>query len=167
MASKSAPAGRNEITGTALAAHLFCTRETLSDYLAKGVIAKLANGKYDQDECRGRVLAYLRDRAAGRTGAAADASLSSERANLAREQREAVAFKNAISRGEYVVVADVRREYGGRIAVLREHILGIPGKIAHQCEMRERAGVEAVMADHLSEALDELAHPAFWDSRRA
>jgi hypothetical protein len=73
------------VTGTALAVHLNCTRETISDYVAKGVIVKLASGKYDQDDCRNRAFDHLRDKAAGRSGG----DLTNERALLAKEQRDA------------------------------------------------------------------------------
>jgi hypothetical protein len=76
---------KSGVTGTALAAHLNCTRETISDYVAKGVVVKLASGNYDIDECRNRTFAYLREKAAGHS-----CDLTNERALLAKEQRDAL-----------------------------------------------------------------------------
>jgi hypothetical protein len=77
------------VNGVVLAAHLDCDREIILGYVTKGIIEKLASGKYDLDKCRNRVLAYLREKAAGRSG-----DLTNERALLAKEQRDALVFKN-------------------------------------------------------------------------
>jgi hypothetical protein len=59
--------------------------QTISDYVAKGVIVKLASGNFDIDECRNRTFAYLREKAAGHCG-----DLTNKRALLAKEQRDAL-----------------------------------------------------------------------------
>jgi phage terminase Nu1 subunit (DNA packaging protein) len=147
------------VTGTALAAHLDCTRETISDYLAKGLIAKLPNGRYDQDLSRNSVLKHLRDRAAGRTGNASDANLSTERALLAKEQRETVSLKNAISRGDYIELSVIKHLLIVMFAIIRERLLTLPGKMADTCEMRARGEIADLMRIEVTEILDELSDP--------
>src|ERR1700687_2192533 len=99
---------RNEVTGTALAAHLCCSRVTINSYVAKGVIARLESGLFDQDECRNKVMTFLRDGAASRTGNSGD-NLAAARADLARAQREAIEWKNGKAKGDYVSAAAVLR----------------------------------------------------------
>ena len=148
-----------EVTGTALAAHLFCTRETISDYVENGVIAKLRDGKYDVDECRKRVLRHLRDKAAGRLGGAEGASLSREKALLAKEQRETASLKNAMTRGDLISIRLIIKGFTGDLTVLRERLLTIPGKVADDLEGRTRAEIEEKLIDEISEALTALSDP--------
>jgi phage terminase Nu1 subunit (DNA packaging protein) len=127
----------SKVNGTALAAHLGCTRETVNDYVKRGIIAKLSDGKYDQDKCRLKVFAHLRGLSAGRAGSG-DKSLSEARAELARQQTEAVALKNAAARGELVHLATVERGATIIFAAFRERCLSIPGKVAAICEFARR-----------------------------
>ena len=132
----------------------------------RGVIKAEKRGGYNVKKC---VQSIIRDGQLARGGHgdhASSVALSNERAALAREQREAVALRNAISRGELIAVGDVKAEFSSRIAVCREHLLSIPGRIADALAMRKRAEIEGTLIDYISEALNELAHPAFWDSRR-
>ena len=154
MKSKCVP---TYVTGEALADHLACTPQVIRGYETKGVIKRLKNGKFDQDDCRKRVIAYLRNQAAGRTGAGDD-NLATARADLAKEQREAVAFKNAVSRGDYVLVSAVNRELGKVVSISREIILASPGKYAHQCEGLSLPEITKVWAKAAHEVLTELAH---------
>jgi phage terminase Nu1 subunit (DNA packaging protein) len=147
---------KSGVTGTALAAHLNCTRETISDYVAKGVIVKLASGKYDQDDCRNRAFDHLRDKSAGRSS-----ELTNERALMAKEQREAFMLKNQISRGDFVSLDQIKTVLIVMFAVIRERLLTIPGKMADACEMRLRAEIEALLREEIIETLHELHDPDF------
>ena len=144
------------VTGIALSAHLDCARETISDYVAKGIIVKRADGKYDQTQCRHRVLKHLRDRNAGRTGG----KLSEHRSELAAEQTLAIKFKNAVLRGDYVSAGVIQRAGEKMLEVFRERILSIPGKVADTLAGRTREEVDLILREELYEALDELSNPA-------
>jgi phage terminase Nu1 subunit (DNA packaging protein) len=148
----------SKVNGTALAAHLGCTRETVNDYVKRGIIAKLSDGMYDQDKCRLKVFAHLRGLSAGRTGSG-DKSLSEARAELTRQQTEAVALKNAVTRGELVRLATVQRSAEIIFAAFRERCLSVPGKIAAICEMRSRSEVEETVRAEIYECLEELSGP--------
>jgi hypothetical protein len=84
------------------------------------------------------------------------AKLSEARAALAREQTAALRLRNAVSRGDYVSRAGIRREIESMFRMLRERLLSIPGKIADTCEMRSRGEVEGIIRDDVYEALDEI-----------
>jgi phage terminase Nu1 subunit (DNA packaging protein) len=142
------------VNGVVLAAHLDCDREIILGYVTKGIIEKLASGKYDLDKCRNRVLAYLREKAAGRSG-----DLTNERALLAKEQRDALVFKNALIRGDFVSLETIKKILIAMLAVIRERLLTIPGKMADACEMRLRAEIEAILRTEIIETLNELHDP--------
>jgi phage terminase Nu1 subunit (DNA packaging protein) len=146
------------VSGTALAVHLGCTRETVNDYVARKIIKRAVNGKYDQDKCRLQVFAYLRDKAGGRTGEG-EKNLSEARAELAREQTASVALKNQVARGEYVPMALVMRGVTHIFQTFRERCLSIPGKIASACEMRSRGEVEEIVRGEIYEVLEVLSQP--------
>jgi phage terminase Nu1 subunit (DNA packaging protein) len=95
----------------------------------------------------------------GRRGSGDEARLANERARLAREQTEAVALKNAATRGDLIPVAAVKRSAGIIISAFRERCLSIPGKIAAACEMRSRGEIEEIVRGEIYEALDELSRP--------
>jgi hypothetical protein len=146
------------VTATALAAHLGCSRVTIHDYVARKVFQRLPNGKFDQNDCRLKAFAYLRDKAGGRTGSS-DNNLSQARAELAREQTTAVALKNAIARGEVAPLREIKRQLEVVFTAFRERTLAIPGKIAAVCEMRSRGEVEEIVREECYEALEELSRP--------
>ena len=100
-------------------------------------------------------------------GNSATAQLTAERARLAREQAEAVALKNAVTRGELVRLATVQRGAEAIFAAFRERCLSIPGKIAATCEMRSRSEVEETVRAEIYECLEELSGPILpVDARR-
>jgi phage terminase Nu1 subunit (DNA packaging protein) len=145
----------NQVNGTSLAVHLDCTRETVNDYVAKGIITKLRNGKYDQDDCRNKVFAHLRDKAAGRTG-----DLVNERALLAKENRETATIKNQLSRGQLVRLDVVERVVEGQFAVMREVALTLPGKVSDQVSthtLENREQVFAILDHEVREMLETLS----------
>jgi phage terminase Nu1 subunit (DNA packaging protein) len=152
---KSAPAG-DIVSGMGLAAHMDCSSATIGDYLLKGIITKRPDGKFNQTECRHKVLRYLRDRNAGRTGG----DLSKRKSEMAEEQTLALRFKNAVMRGDYVSIALIEKAGEKMLMVFRERILSIPGKIADAMDGRSRDERETIIRDELFEALDELANPA-------
>jgi phage terminase Nu1 subunit (DNA packaging protein) len=93
----------------------------------------------------------------GRRGNGDDARLTAARAELAREQTAAIAFKNAVARGEYVRLSLIQRSAETIFATFRERALSIPGKIAALCEGRSRAEVEEIVRGEVHECLDELS----------
>src|SRR5271169_6400209 len=86
------------VTQTALAAYIDMTRETISDHVARGTIKKREDGKYDLQECIRQIIKWQSGKLSGRIG---NEELATQRVNLAREQSESIALKNAITRGEF------------------------------------------------------------------
>src|ERR1700722_16112688 len=93
----------------------------------------------------------------GRRGNGDDARLTAARAELAREQTAAIAFKNAVARGEYVRLSLIQRSAETIFTTFKERVLSIPGKIAAFCEGRSRAEIEEIVRGEVYECLDELS----------
>jgi phage terminase Nu1 subunit (DNA packaging protein) len=121
------------------------------------VIKRARAGKYDLTNTRVQYVRHLRALASGRGAGKPD--LANERALLAREQRETAALCNAVSRGEFVRTRDVAEIVSAEYAVVRERLMGLPGKIADACALQPREAVERLMLDEISEALNELSAP--------
>jgi phage terminase Nu1 subunit (DNA packaging protein) len=150
-----------QVTATELAAHLGrCTRETIGDYVANDIIQKLPSGKFDQDDCRDRVFAHLRERAAGRVSG----ELLKQRTEQAKEQTEAMKLKNAIARGDYVSLSLVRKNLESMFLVLRTHILAMPGTTGDMMATAlgvDREIVVRILTDVVYELLEHLSDPRY------
>jgi phage terminase Nu1 subunit (DNA packaging protein) len=150
------------VTQRALAAHLDCSTSTIANYLAAGTISHRKDGKYDQDECRVKVLAWLRLGRQGGAAAAGDLHLSAERAKLAQKQTESLEFKNALAKGEYVPIKVVAKQFEARILNARERLLSSISVIAAAVQSREHpiSECEVIVRDRIYEALNDLASEA-------
>jgi hypothetical protein len=139
------------------AAHIFMTSARFQELVSAGVITKAERGAYNLDVVREQYVKNIRKKASNRSGDAD--GLTEARAELTREQRDAVALKNAVSRGEYVPLALIIRGVETVLATFRERCLAIPGKAAYACEMRAAGEVEEIFRAEIYEALDELSRP--------
>ena len=145
-----------------LAGHLDCSTNTIAGYVANGTISKRKTGKYDQDECRVKVLRWLRLGRQGGAASAGDLHLSAERAKLAQKQTEALEFKNALAKGEYVPIKVVAKQFEAQILNARERLLSSINVIAAAVQSREHplAECEVIVRDRIYEALNQLAAEA-------
>lgn len=137
------------------AAHIFLSPTRFKELIDSGVFTPAGSGKYDLDLVRKEAFAHLRSEKGGHGGAA----LSSERALLAKEQRESISLKNAISRGDFVSLTIIKTSLMACFAVIRERLLTIPGKLADALAMRTRDEIEVILREEIIEALNELHDP--------
>src|SRR5882672_69528 len=93
------------------AAHIFLTAARFHDLVAQGVITKAERGAYDLNKVREQYIRNIRKSAAGHSKDGA--GLSEARAELTREQTVAIAIKNAVSRGQFAPLAQMKHEVGG------------------------------------------------------
>ena len=131
----------------------------------RGVIKSEKRGEYDIREC---VRAMIKDGQAAKGGHGDHASavtLSNARAELARVQREAIEWKNAVNRGDYVSADAVIRRLQDDFAVQRTLLLSWIGKLPSQLEGLSAIEIEVVLERELYEVLDELANPAIYVGR--
>jgi phage terminase Nu1 subunit (DNA packaging protein) len=86
--------------------------------------------------------------------------LSRERSLLAKEQREAVSLKNAISRGDFVSLAVVKSALVSTFAMMREQCLTLPGTVADSLtpfSPKDRAEITDIIRDKVHELLEGLS----------
>lgn len=147
------------------AEHVCCASRTFSSYLDEGVITRMPREQgYNLDQVRNEAFKHLRALVSGHgTDGSGAGSLAAERAALAKEKRESMQLKNAIARGDYVSLAEIKRQWMPRLEVMRERLLSIPGKCGDELANRDKEYVEARIEEEISEALNELAEPTEFD----
>jgi phage terminase Nu1 subunit (DNA packaging protein) len=146
-------------TAAEVAVHLDISTRGFLELVERGIIPRAAKASYNLDECRKLYIRHMRGVASGHGDLTAGASLSSERANLAREQTLTAQIKNAAARGDLVSLVVVKKRLVAMFAVFRERILTTPGKMADPLSMRTREEIELLLRAELHEALDELHDP--------
>lgn len=114
------------------------------------------------DDIRVRYIRELREQAAGRA-AAGDLDLATERAGLARAQREKIEMQNAVTRRELapaVLIEEVLAKAGGKVAGILD---AIPGALRRRLpglptELIDLVRVEVAKARNIAAAvsLDDL-----------
>ena len=148
------------VTRSSLAAHLCCDPGTIDAYRIAGVIKRRADGRFDMDECRKRVLEHLRAKAAGRSGHG-DADLSKARALLATAQTESAVIKNEIAKGALVHVDLVRKHVEQDHFLVREALLNLPGSLSDDLaegDADRRAHIESKLTDAIYGVLTHLSN---------
>jgi phage terminase Nu1 subunit (DNA packaging protein) len=95
----------------------------------------------------------------GRRGNRDEARLAAERARLAKEQADAVAMKNAITRREWAHVPSIQRFLENMLLSMRDQLLGLPGETAYALAMRPQEECFRVLDDAIRSKLEELSDP--------
>jgi phage terminase Nu1 subunit (DNA packaging protein) len=141
------------------ALHLDMQERRFRELAAAGIFkeAKLKGSGYDLDVCRVSYIRHLREQAAGRAGD--KLNLSDERALLARDQRERIRLNIDKETGKLVSIEAVGLEVERQYGMVRERLLGIPGKVADSLANRSRAEIEQRLEAEVAEALNELHVP--------
>jgi phage terminase Nu1 subunit (DNA packaging protein) len=140
------------------AQHIDLGQRRFFELLDDGVIERKVKEGYALDEVRTAYIRHLRHVAAGR-GSDGGIDLSSERAQLARQQTESVSLRNAIARGEFASVEDMGRQVETEYGIVRERFLTMPGKISTGLAMRTAEEIDAVLREEIADALNELNDP--------
>ena len=142
-----------------VAAHLDLSDRQIRELQSTGVIQRPSGrGEYDLDACRVGYIRHLRAVAAGHRSADGELDLTAERARLSKEQADAQALKNAEARGELVPASQIESTWVRLFSTARIRLLAVPSKVAPLVVGLEReAEVEAIVREHQTEALQELA----------
>lgn len=124
------------------------------------IVRKARDAGYDLDEVILDYIRHLRKVAAGR-GTDNELDLAGERAKLAQAQTEGIALKNAVARGEYVLMGEVIRQVEGSYVVIRQRMLSIPGKLSDALRNQDdREVINTALLEEITEALNELSEPS-------
>lgn len=126
---------------------------TINEMKSDGRIPLTADGKIDLAQIVALGLAAHAD---GRAGD--DLDLNAERARLAKEQADAAAMRNAVSRGELLPAAEVVGAMRAAFGASRARLLAIPAKAAPLVAgIESPAEVRDILTGAVHEACDELA----------
>ncbi|WP_081629267.1 terminase small subunit [Methylopila sp. M107] len=143
-------------TGAELAGLLGIAPRSVRSLAERGVVVRAGRGRY---ALAASITAYcesLRQTAAGRGGDEAVASLSAERYRLAREQADAMAIKNALSRKQLVSAFEVEKVWRETMQEVRTKLLTIPSRIQQRMSQFTAVDIEAIRLE-LFDVLHDLA----------
>lgn len=143
------------IDGTGLCDLLGISQPMLSELRKRRIAVHHGRDAWNLEETVRNYCAHLRGTASGRGGEEHVASLTAERARLAREQADGQALKNAAARGDLVAAAEVARAWSDMLRQVRSRILAVPSRL-RQALTLDTVEVEAIDRE-LREALTELA----------
>lgn len=144
-------------TQAQLGEHLDLSQPSVSRMVKDGLFEPQARGRYDLEECRLAYIRHLRAAAAGRQAGGGPLSLEGERARLAKEQADAKAMENQVTRGELVKADDVASAWEQIGTEVKRVLLSIPSDLAPMLEGNmTTAKREALLRDRIEEALEAL-----------
>lgn len=112
------------------------SRVVIADFERRGIIAKASHGQWPLKRAVSAAMAHYREASAGRApqvpggGEADQPDLVTERALLARAQREGQVMKNAVMRGELIPSPVMHAVVGGTLAATRAKLLALPTSAA-------------------------------------
>jgi phage terminase Nu1 subunit (DNA packaging protein) len=140
-----------------------CSPRLIEDLAERGVVVRLAHGKYDPLASTRAYVRKLREQAAGRGGdggAAASIKYKAAATDLLR-------LRLRRESGELVLVALVREQWGRIMRMIRQHVLSLPGRIAvdlqlsaHDRQVVERHCRDLLMDASLAKGLEISTEPA-------
>lgn len=145
-----------------IASWLGIDRSVVFRLVSKGIIPRIRRGKYDLRDSVRRAYAHLAEVAAGRGGEDAGATLTAERARLARAQAVQVETKNRVASGELVNAEEASGAWVREIVALRSTMLRLPDDIA--MELHHLTKHDLAVIDRLLRAtMTEIAHRPLQD----
>lgn len=136
----------------AMAAFLGVSERTLTGLRSKGVLVDAGRGRWPVQETVQKYVIYLRDLGTRRGGD----KVAAEKLRLTKEQADKAALHNAITRGEMVPVADVRREWATLAADLRAALLAMSPRIAARAALSREAA--NALDEEIRDALTEISN---------
>ncbi len=144
-----------------LASVFACDERTVRSYAERKIAVRAGRGRYYLKASTRNLIEHLRDVASGRGGADGVQSLTAERARLAREQADAHALKNKITRGELVETAAVESRWSDICSQIRSRLLSIPSQLPAELPSITRAELDLIdrlIRQALHGLADELAN---------
>ena len=145
----------HRIGGKDLCTLLGLSSGALTDLKHRGHAVHLGHDAYDLEATVTAYVLHLRGIAAGWGDAEKAASLTTERARLAKEQADAQALKNAVMRGEFVPCSEVERAWGDILRGLRSRLLAVPSRLRQTVPHLTTSDVTLIDRE-LRDALQEL-----------
>ncbi len=127
------------------------------ELLDEGVLTRADKGAYDHRAVVHQYIRHLREVAAGRGGATAQAVKADEDARLAKARADLAEMELAEKRGELVPVDQIGDALNSAVQIMRTRVLAIPTKAAPRVGAKDVAAAEGVIRAEVVEALSELS----------
>ena len=145
----------NKLSKSALAKTLHKPVKVIDDWVNAGLPhGRTAGGHYAFDLAE--VFAWREQRSTPKRPGVID--LDQERARLAKERANKIAFENELVRGNYFHVADVDKAWVEITTVVRTKILALPTKLAPVLAVEmDPAKCNEIIRSAIYDALDEIA----------
>ena len=148
----------NEIVSGGQLAHAFgVTPNVIANAAAKGIVKRVARGRYLVSESVRLYTAHLRASAAGRPDEKAQAALVAQRARSIELKNDKMQFAMEAETGKYVVAADVNAEMHKLLLELRTEIMRIPALLRNAFPSQIDGTMADRVDDHVREILANLA----------
>jgi phage terminase Nu1 subunit (DNA packaging protein) len=117
-----------DVSGPVLARWFGVTDKTVRELAKTGIVVRSKRGLYRLEESVRRYCEHVRRTAAQRGGEASLEAMRAERVRLAKEQADALALKNAASRGKLLDADAVEREWSSVLRTVRAGMLAVPSR---------------------------------------
>ena len=150
------------VTVNELAALFDCSTVKIHELARDGVVVRTERGQYLKDVSVQNYIKRLRASAAGRTNSEGSGlCLPDESARLKAAQAEYYDIKNARSRGELVLVAEVEAACFKDYRATRDKLMQIPSKIApRMAALKDASECFAILEREFEKALNSLSDEA-------
>ncbi|WP_288077661.1 hypothetical protein [Shinella sp.] len=150
------PSEKLTVSAKELGTWLDVSDRSIREMADKGIVIRVAVGKYDLQASVLGVVRHQRAIAAGRGGATQVLDLAEQRARHAKEQADNLSIKNAQLRGELVSAEEVGREWEDMIRTAGAALLAVPSRCADRLGL-ERFQTETIDRE-IREALEALSN---------
>lgn len=145
-----------EVKTQAMAHLLGLSTRRITQLVGEEIAVKTGAGTFDAAKTIQNYIAHVTGKAGN---AASTLDLNVERARLAKEQADAQAMKNTLSRGETLDAEAVAREWESIIADVRSAMLAVPGRLRRRAGSALDSAAIGLVDHEIREALSALADP--------
>lgn len=128
--SPATPPAESGVNSAELASFFSCSVTEIAQLAHKGIIAKIARGRFDRDASAMGYIKYLREQAAGRLGRNARFDPVKEGVKKKRAETGLIELRLQQARGEVMSRETVMSVWGTVLKVVRQGVLGLPNKLA-------------------------------------
>ncbi len=132
------------------ARHIDLDERRFRELVDAGTITRAPRGAYEIDRVRTEYIRSLREVAAGRARTG-ELDPQQEKARKDKEYADHLAMRNAVARGDQVLVEDVVKALTDELAIIRSRLLAIPGKLGGRLKPDDRQAIETEIYEALSE----------------
>jgi len=143
------PQAGTVVSSAALAKHFDCVPSYIRKLVEQGVIERRSDGRFDQDACRSKYFAHLREERQRSPKSAADTEFTAAKAELIRIR---IAEKKRV----LVLQSDVDELIDRVMGVILPALAGLPARCAPRGDLATRRNIERAV----SEIRTEMSHVA-------